>query len=110
MPPVKITRPRQRQQLSTGKLMDADPQKISRHLAEVAAAIPEVKDRTSQKVDLVVGDNLINHGLGRPALGATVTPSVADATFAWAMTATDRLTATITVVGVPQTGARVEVF
>jgi hypothetical protein len=39
-----------------------------------------------------------------------VTPTVADATWAWAMTAADAKQVTITTIGVPQTNAVIEVF
>ena len=114
MPAKKPTRPPQRTQLQTGTLLDADPSKVSRHLSDLATAVAatdtRVLDRNTVIVDLIVGANLVNHGLGRPARGATVTPTVADATFAWALTATDARQATITVVGVPQPKAAVELF
>lgn len=114
MPPQKLTRPRQRQQLQTGTLIDGDPKKIGRHLSDLATAVQDtqrrISDRTVQTVNLVVGNNLINHGLGRPARGATVTPTAADASFAWALAATDDKQATIAVVGVNQPNSTVEFY
>lgn len=63
---------------------------------------------------LVVGVNRINHGLRRPVRGYTLTPSVADASFAHALTTagnTDpRTCLLITVVGVAQPTATLEVY
>jgi hypothetical protein len=114
MPAVKPQRPQQRQQLQTGTLIDADPAKVSRHLSDLVTAVDatarRTADRTVVTADLVVGDNRIAHGLGRPARGATVTPTVADASFAWALTGGDTKQAVITVIGVAQSKATVELF
>lgn len=66
--------------------------------------------RSVRVVDLIVGANRINHGLGRKAQGATVAPTVADATFAWSFAPDGDRVAIITVVGVAQPGATVECF
>lgn len=73
-------------------------------------AADQVKDRTVTVLNLVVGDNVINHGLGRRPTGATVTPTVADATWAWAIKAPSATQVTITCIGVAQPGAAVEVY
>lgn len=73
-------------------------------------AADQLRDRTSLTVDLVVGDNVINHRLGRQPSGATITPSVADATWAWAMKAASTSQVTLTCIGVAQPKARVEVY
>lgn len=110
---TKATRPKQRQQLQTGTLVNADPAAVSRALGDLATAQQatdrRVIDRVRVTVDLVLGANRVSHGLGRPALHATVAPTVADAAFAWALTGGDAKQAVITVVGVPQPGASVEV-
>ena len=110
----RVLRPQQRSQLQTGTLIDGDPAKVSRHLSDLATAVSAVQskvtDRTQATVNLVVGDNLVNHGLGRAVRGATITPSVADASFAWALKSSTATQATITVVGVDQPGAFVELF
>ena len=71
-------------------------------------ASDQLHDRSSTVVNLVVGANVINHGLGRKPRGAQITPSVADATWAFALTAADDRQATITCVGVAQPNAFVE--
>lgn len=70
----------------------------------------QVRDRSRITVDLAVGPNVINHKLGRKPAGATVTPSVADAVWAWAFSSPTTTQMTITCVGVAQPGALVEAF
>lgn len=110
----KLTRPAPRPQLHTGTLVDGDPVKIGRLIADVGAAQQQqaatVAPRVVLTVSLMVGTNRVNHGLGRRARGATVTPTVADATFAWAFATDNATQAIITVVGVPQPNATIEVF
>lgn len=112
----QIPRPSAKAQLATGTLVGAlDPSIVSRHLSELGDSLEQSQSgatpsRFQGVVSLAVGTNRISHGLGRVARGATVTPMTsADATFAWAMTAADAMTAVITVVGVAQK-AFVEVF
>lgn len=78
-------------------------------IAAVISATPIVERRTLS-IDLVVGANRINHGLSGAARGCTVTPTVADATFAWSFAADGDKAAIITVVGVAQPKAVIEVF
>lgn len=111
----KIARPAARAQLATGTIVGAlDPTVVSRHLSELSDAVERnessaIPTRAQLNVDLAVGDNSINHGLGRRARGCTVTPTVADASWAWAMTSATDKTVTITCVGVAQPNAFVEV-
>lgn len=65
---------------------------------------------SSQVITLNVGANKVNHGLGRKAQGVRITPTVADATWAWALTLADDKQVTITCVGVAQPNAFVEVI
>lgn len=110
----KVQRPRARPQLQTGTLIDADPSKVSRHLSELAAgldaATARIKDRDHTTVTLPVGATRVPHGLGRKAIGCSVTPTTADASWAWAMTAADDKTVTVTTIGVAQANAVVEVW
>ena len=66
-----------------------------------------------QNVDLVVGTNKVTHGLGRACVGYNLTATVADATFAHAID-TDNThperEVWITVVGVDQPAATIEVY
>lgn len=73
-------------------------------------ALAGVTERRVVTMDLAVGANRINHGLGAKARGAYVTPTVADASYAYSFAADGDKQAVITVVGVAQPGATVEVF
>ena len=87
---------------------------VGRAIGDTTDAVRQVsnrlKDRTDLTVSLAIGDNRIAHGLGRKPRGYTITPSVADATFAHALKAADDKVLTITVVGAAQPNAVVEVF
>jgi hypothetical protein len=60
--------------------------------------------------DLVVGTNRVPHGLGRAAVGYTITPTVADASFAHCLEEATDLEVWINVIGAAQPGAKIEVF
>lgn len=66
--------------------------------------------RSAVIIDLAIGSNRVIHNLGRLPIGATLTPTVADATFAWAVSAKDERTITIDVIGAAQPQATIEVF
>lgn len=66
--------------------------------------------RASQVFDLEVGANRVIHNLGRKPIGVAVTPTVADATFAWALTSADERIAIITTVGIDQPKATLDFF
>ena len=85
---------------------------VSRVISELTAsvnALPQT-NRYHAVVDLAVGANRVAHGLGRIPAGAIVTPTVADATWAWALTSKDARTVVITTIGVAQDAATVELF
>lgn len=111
MPATKPTRPTARPMLSP---RDVDADDMPRAFDEVQRALSRlemrVKDRAYVVTDLAVGVNRINHGLGKVPVGASVTPTTADATWAWAVTDKSATQIEITTVGVAQTGATVEVF
>jgi len=100
---------------SLGLTQVDDPQ-VARAFEETGAAIERLqraRNREAKVVDLVVGTNKVQHGLGRDALGYTMVATVADATFAHAMDIANPhpdLEVWITVVGVDQPDARVEVW
>jgi hypothetical protein len=83
---------------------------------QVAAAVAELSRaarRDRKRVDLVVGQNRIAHSLNRAVEGYSITPTVADATFAHALDETNpspELEVWITVIGVAQPQARIEVW
>jgi len=82
-----------------------------RQIAEGAQrSSSQVKDRSGTPVDLKSGANVVNHGLGRKPRGITVTPTVLDAAWAYALTSSDDRQATITCAGSDQPGAFVEFF
>ncbi len=71
------------------------------------------RQRVTITFDLVVGTNKVRHGLGRSCTGYNVTPTTADATFAHAIDKTNpspQLEVWITVVGIAQPSATIEVF
>lgn len=113
MPADKRQRPRVRPQLQTGTQLQGDPT-TSRLLSELGTGVQNLegqqKTRSHCTVNLAVGANRIVHGLGRRAAGASITPTVADASWAWAFAADGDRIAIITCIGVPQPGATVEFF
>lgn len=66
--------------------------------------------RSAITIDLVIGDNRIPHGLGRKSRGANVSPTTANAAFGFSHAPDGDLIAVITVVGVAQPGATVEIY
>lgn len=66
---------------------DVDDPKTSRAIANVSDAVQALQSRGTfahVDADLVVGTNVVTHGLGRAVRAVQLTPSVADATFSWA--------------------------
>ena len=93
-----------------------DPQKVERAVSAIATKINEMLGGGvyAADVDLVTGDNIIQHGLMRRASLVQVTPKTASAGFAWGWdpeqsgNARPLLTTKIVVVGGPM-AARVVV-
>lgn len=114
MPAIRRHRPQVRGNLITRSVDATVEGDVSRAFDEVHSAIARVEQRTKDRVvltvDLAVGVNRVNHQLGRKPLGCTVTPTTADASFAWAMTDASTTQLVITTVGVVQTNAVLEVF
>jgi hypothetical protein len=92
---------------------EQDPAHSQAHDRQTAA-ISELERiravRSTIAATLKAGANVVNHGLGRTPKGCNVTPTTADATFAYALTAADGRTATITTVGGTQTNCTVEFY
>lgn len=107
-------RPPARAQLRTGTLMEPTADTMSRILSENAAATSALEDQRQPRsvfvINLAIGATRINHGLGRRARGATVSPTVPDATFAWGFSVDGDRVAIITTIGVAQLAATVEIF
>ena len=93
---------------------DVELADVPRSLGKLASALIELQGRTQDRriltLDLAVGANRINHKLGRVPSGVNITPTAADATWAWALTSKNARQLVITTVGVAQTGATVEIF
>ena len=89
---------------------DSDDAKERRmdEIARQVATYPS-KHRARITADLIVGTNRLVHNLGRKPQHVTLMPTTADATFAWCVTSMDDKQVTITVVGVAQTDASIEV-
>ena len=108
-----IQRPPATTTLTVANVTDPPTQRALDQLAEAIQRLQSSRAREQRTVDLVVGTNVVRHGLGRPVLGYTLTPTVADATFAHAIDASNPRPdgeVWITVIGVAQPGARLEVW
>ncbi len=66
--------------------------------------------RSRRVVDLAIGANRVVTNLGRRATGCTLTPTVADATFAWSFAPDGDKAATITIVGAAQPACPLEFY
>ena len=78
-------------------------------LAEAANAAT-VHERSIHTVDLIVGTNRFNHGLGGRARGCTMCPSVADPAFAWSFAVDGDKQVVITVLSTAQPKATMEIY
>lgn len=100
-------------QLQTPSVEDATTQ---RAFEVVTGAVQELQTKRNRDVvtaNLIVGTNRIRHNLGRACAGYTLTPTTANATFAHAIDKTNPrpdLEVWITVIGVAQTAATIEVL
>jgi len=110
MPVDKVRRPPQRQQVSPHQVPTWESASRANDAITAQLGALSQHERNILVVDLVVGANRINHGLSAAARGATLTPTVADASFAWSFAASGDKQVVITVVGVNQPKAIVEVF
>lgn len=111
MPKDKAKRPLQAPRLIPQVV--GDP-KTARAIGDIAGAVTRIEGQRAARAvleaDLAVGANTMVHGLGRTPAGCHVTPTIAAAGFAWALTNRNEKTLTITIVGTAQAGATVEVF
>jgi hypothetical protein len=104
--------------LAGGVANRTDDPPTNRALETLAERLRVLEGRTpvrvTLRVDLALGINKINHGLGRKVVGASVTPTEASAGFAWCVLFDDNpqpeRQVWIEVLGIPQTGAAVEVW
>lgn len=87
-----------------------DPRQIGQAVGQLLSTS---QTRNRLRADLVVGTNHLRHGLRRAVEGFSVTPTVASAVFAVAIDESNpnpELEVWITVVGVNQPRARIEVW
>lgn len=87
------------------------PEASERRMDEIARLV-QLQASTARvriDVDLIVGENRINHNLGRMPRHVTLMPTTADASFAWAVVSKDERQLVVSVVGVAQPGASLEV-
>lgn len=108
-----MKRPRVVVRITTPTLVGDSPQATSRLLSQTAAAVGNLNDQAKPSTvivtDLTVGANRIAHGLGRRARFASVAPTIADGLFGWSFTTDNDTQAIITIVGIDQPGASVEI-
>lgn len=108
MPAKRPQRPVPRARIDAAVLTDP----AGRVVNDVAIAVRQlesrVRDRSILTADLAIGDNRIAHKLGRKPVGMNVSPTVASAAFAAALTESDDRHAVIEVIGTAQPGAGVE--
>lgn len=109
----KPERPRSVSSLGT---VGVDDPATQRALDAVTAAVVKLqasRERDQVTVDLIIGTNRVRHGLGRPAVGYTVTPTFLTIAFGHALAEgnshPDR-EIWIDVVGSDQFGAKVEIW
>ena len=105
-----IPRPAARAQAVTAQVNDIDGANRAVEILTDQMNRQAMESRAVLVLDLVIGENRVNHGLGRVAQGANVCPSVADATFAWSHRADGPRQSVITVVGVSQPSCTVEFY
>lgn len=108
----KPVQPRARHRVHVPRVDDAATARAFDAVSTSVQRLQNRPERFTTEVDLVVGTNRVRHTLGRKCFGYSLTPTVADATFAHALdTSNPRpdLEVWITVVGAAQPGARIEV-
>ncbi len=113
MPARKVIAPRPITHVQVPTVEDPSTALAVEALASAVQALQSVSNRAVVVADLVVGTNRIEHGLGRAARGYNVVPTTADAAFAHAIDLTNPrpdLEVWVTVVGVSQDAAIVEIF
>jgi hypothetical protein len=108
-----VRRPGSVSVLSVAAVSDPATQRALEQTQDAVQNLQATPKRVVVQADLVVGTNIVPHGLGRRANGYTLTPTVANATFAHAIDDEnpdpDR-EIWVTVIGVAQPGARIEVW
>ena len=109
-------RPQRHRTVSSLSIAQVDDEATQRALDQVTAALQKLqasRDRDVKTVDLIVGQNRVRHGLGRTAMGYTITPTFLTIAWAHAIDVENphpELEVWIDVVGSDQPGARVEIW
>lgn len=109
----RVKAPPAARSLSIPPVEDQQTMRALKQVEQAVQLVQAARSRVTVTTDLAVGTNRIRHGLGRAALGYTVTPTVADASFAHAIDVSNprpELEVWITVAGAAQPAARIEVF
>lgn len=109
----KAIPPRAAKALSVPPVEDQQTMRAFRQVEQAVQQVQAERSRVAVVADLEIGQNRVRHGLGRKALGYTLTPTVADAGFAHALDVANPrpdLEVWINVIGAAQPSARIEVF
>lgn len=116
MPTAKPRRPAAVRRFNRPEVPDPTTERALRNIETALDPVMDSPLASLQLItaDLVVGVNKIAHGLGRAPRNVRVTPTTADASWAWAWTtagnALPQRQVWITTVGVAQAGATIEVY
>lgn len=108
--------PERPRSVSALSVADVDDVATKRALVAINDAVVKLqanRERATATTDLIIGTNVIRHGLGRPVVGYTLTATTAAAAFAHAIDTTNpnpALELWVTVIGSAQLGARVEIW
>jgi hypothetical protein len=108
-----VIRPGSVSVLSVAAVSDPATQRALEQTQDAVQALQATPKRVVVQADLVVGTNIVRHALGRRVNGYSLTPTVANATFAHAIddaNPTPELEVWIAVIGVAQPGARLEIW
>lgn len=104
-----VARPRMVGAAAAGVIDQAAARALDQQREAIAALERRAAPGQVLEADLAAGTVVLAHRLGRVPAFVTVAPSVADATFAWAVAARTKTTVSIACVGAAQPGALVEV-
>jgi hypothetical protein len=110
MPATRVTRPKVRTALIGASVADPATDRALTDAGDAIARLEASGTRSAVVRDFAIGSNRVPHGLGRKPRGASLTPTVADAAFAWAMASADERFVVINVIGAAQPGACLELY
>lgn len=101
------------QSLSIGQVGDTATQRALEATSDAVQRLQATRSRVVKIVDLLIGTNVVRHGLGRAAQGFAVTKTFATIAYGDAINTDNpnpELEIWIDVVGSDQLGARVEIW